>query len=140
MPKVPSPPTDRVIRTLVGVGAEEGGVATGDVYTDGALKGRWRRVMRGGWGVVVLMEGTMKVAWRMHGTCADLYPSILRAELAAVLNVLRVALPPVTIHVDNAEVVKGFAEGQTWCCEAGRDGGELWREVWRRMDDLGGGW
>ncbi len=75
----------------------------------------------------------------MHGTCTELYPSILRAELTAVLNVLRVAMPPVRIHVDNAEVVRGFAEGPRWCTAAGRDGGELWREVWERMRDIEGG-
>ncbi len=95
--------------------------------------------MRGGWGVVVLVEGAMRVAWRMHGTCTELYPSILRAELTAVVNVLRIAVPPVRIHVDNAEVVKGFAEGPSWCTAAGRDGGELWREAWARMEDIGGG-
>ncbi len=59
--------------------------------------------------------------------------------MMAVLNVLRIALPPVTIHVDNAEVVRGFGEGPEWSTAAGRDGGDLWREVWRRMDDIGGG-
>ncbi len=95
--------------------------------------------MRGGWGIVALVEGANEVSWRMHGTCTELYPSVLRAELTAVLNVLRIALPPVVVHVDNAEVVRGFAEGPEWCTAAGRDGGDLWREVWRRMEDLGGG-
>ncbi len=139
LPKVPNPPPERVIRTFVGVGAEEAVVATGDVYTDGAMKGKWRRVMRGGWGVVVLMDGAMKVAWRMHGSCSEVYPSVLRAELAAVLNVLRIALPPVVIHVDNAEVVRGFAEGPAWCCAVGRDGGDLWREVWKKDGRFGRG-
>ncbi len=113
-------------------------VATGDVYTDGALRGRWRRIMRAGWGVVVLVQGEMKVAWKMHGTCPDIYPSVLRAELTAVLNVLRVAMPPLRIYVDNAEVVKGFQQGEQWCVAPERDGGDLWREVWVRMGELEG--
>ncbi len=74
----------------------------------------------------------------MHGTCPDIYPSVFRAELTAVLNVLRIALPPLTIHVDNAEVVKGFQQGEEWCVAPERDGGELWREVWVRMRDMEG--
>ncbi len=139
LPKVPAPPPQKVILTVIEEVGGEGGVATGDVYTDGAMTGRWRRIMRGGWGVVVLVDDAQRVAWRMHGTCAELYPSILRAELTAVLNVLRIVVPPARIHVDNAEVVRGFAEGPRWCTAVGRDGGDLWREVWERMDDIGGG-
>ncbi len=98
-------------------------MATGDVYTDGAVRGRWRRIVRAGWGLVVLREGELKVSWKMHGTCTEVYPSVFRAELTAVLNVLRVALPPLRIHVDNAEVVKGFQQGEAWCPAPGRDGG-----------------
>ncbi len=94
MPKVPAPPPERVVRTVIEGEAGDEGAATGDIYTDGALRGRWRRIMRGGWGVVALVDGEMKIAWRMHGTCTELYPSILRAELTAVLNVIRIAAPP----------------------------------------------
>ncbi len=94
--------------------------------------------MRAGWGVVVLKQGEQRVAWRMHGSCPDLYPSVFRAELMAVLNVLRVAMPPLRIHVDNAEVVTGFQRGEEWCVAPERDGGELWREVWWRMKEMEG--
>ncbi len=139
LPRIPRPPPERAVWTVVNGARGEAQVATGDVYTDGAVRGKWRRIMRGGWGVVVLEEGAQRVVWRMHGTCGDLYPSVLRAELMAVVNVLRIVLPPVVIHVDNAEVVKGFKEGPSWCLAAGRDGGDIWREVWRRMEDVGGG-
>ncbi len=138
LPNVPPPPPAKAIRTRVD--GEEGDeeVATGDVYTDGAVRGRWRRIMRAGWGVVVLKEGECRVAWKIHGSCPEVYPSVFRAELTAVLNVLRVALPPLRVHVDNSEVVKGFGMGREWCLEPGRDGGELWKEVWARMEDLEG--
>ncbi len=127
-----------MVRTFVdGIRGDEE-TATGDVYTDGALRGRWRRIMRAGWGVVVLKHGELKIAWRMHGTCPDLYPSVLRAELTAVLNVLRVAMPPLRIYVDNAEVVSGFQRGEEWCLAPERDGGDLWREVWERMGEIEG--
>ncbi len=113
-------------------------MATGDVYTDGAVRGKWRRIMRAGWGVVVLKQDGQKVAWRMHGVCPDVYPSVFRAELTAVLNVLRIAMPPLVVHVDNAEVVRGFQLGRDWCLAPDRDGGELWREVWERMGEMEG--
>ncbi len=138
LPKVPPPPPERVVRTVTDGEEEEGEAATGDIYTDGAVRGRWRRIMRAGWGVVALKEGQLKVTWRMHGTCPDVHPSVLRAELTAVLNVLRIALPPLRIHVDNAEVVSGFRLGEEWCVAPGRDGADLWREVWARMDDMDG--
>ncbi len=47
LPKTPGPPPDRVVRVVVDGRPEEGVTATGDVYTDGALTGKWRRIMRG---------------------------------------------------------------------------------------------
>ncbi len=138
LPKVPPPPPGRVVRELVGGSRGDEEVATGDVYTDGAVRGRWRRIMRAGWGVVVLKEGEQRVSWRMHGVCPDVYPSVFRAELTAVLNVLRIAMPPLVIHVDNAEVVRGFRLGREWCLAPDRDGGELWKEVWERMGEVEG--
>ncbi len=138
LPRIPPPPPSRVVRELVAGEKGDEELAAGDVYTDGALQGRWRRIMRAGWGVVVLVPGELKVSWKMHGTCPDIYPSILRAELTAVLNALRVAMPPLRIHVDNAEVVKGFQQGERWCLAPDRDGGDLWREVWVRMGELAG--
>ncbi len=126
------------MRTLVNGEKGDEEVATGDVYTDGALRGRWRRIMRAGWGAVMLKQGEERVAWRMHGTCPDVYPSVFRAELMAVLNVLRVAMPPLKIHVDNAEVVSGFQRGEEWCLAPERDGCELWKEVWERMREMDG--
>ncbi len=50
LPRVPAPPPEKVVRTRLCCSAGEEEVATGDIYTDGALRGKWRRIMRGGGG------------------------------------------------------------------------------------------
>ncbi len=92
LPKVPPPP--EAAHWGLSGRPSEAVTATGDVYTDGALAGRWRRIMRAGWGLVALADGSDVALWALYGTMADLQPSIIRAELRAVLEALRIALPP----------------------------------------------
>ena len=49
------------------------------------------------------------------------------------------ALPPLRIHVDNAQVVQGFRMGRPWCVRSRSYGADLWREVWDKYEDVGGG-
>ncbi len=138
MPRVPPPPP--YIVQWGPEGQPDGGAAaSGDVYTDGALAGRWRRIMRGGWAVVALRADADQPAWVMLGTCPDLLPSVVRSELRAVLEALRLAVVPLCIHVDNREVVDGFKLGEQWCTQPGRDGADLWRSIWAKMRDIGDG-
>ena len=113
-------------------------LATGDVYTDGALTGLFRAIKRAVWAVAVLRED-MSVDWAVYGICGELDPSILRAELRAVLEALRMGLPPLTIHTDNAEVVEGFLIGEEMACQAHREGADLWRLVWQKLQEMGEG-
>ncbi len=139
LPKVPPPPPAMTVYKRTPAQAAEGVTVSGDVYTDGALRGRWRQVMRGGWGVVVLAPDRDTVEWSMHGSCPDVYPTVLRAELMAVLEALRHAVPPLCLHIDNAEVVAGLGRGREWCTQPCRDGADLWRQVWHYLDELGPG-
>ncbi len=75
----------------------------------------------------------------IYGTCAERYPTSFRAELSAALRILSVAMPPLIVWSDNAEVVKGFQRGRAWCTSAGREGADLWRICWARLDDIGHG-
>ena len=135
-PKWPEPPKDTRWWEAGAEGELE--IATGDIYTDGSALGEHWRMVRAGWAAVAASkEG--KVLWRMGGTCGEPHASILRAELKAVLEVLKIASAPVRIHVDNATVVKGFKEGKVWCTQSRRDGADIWRDIWMRMRDIGEG-
>ncbi len=110
-------------------------VVTGDVYTDGALRGRCGRVLRGGWAFVLVdaMGGTV---WGMCGTMSERYASVLRSELKGVIEALRYAVGVVRVHTDNALVVKGFARGPKWCTSPKRAAADLWRELWRLAEPI----
>ncbi len=88
--------------------------------------------MRGGWGIVALHPDRDEAVCSLHGTCPELQPSVVRSELRAVLEALRLAAPPLRLHIDNKEVVDGFTNGRAWCTEPGRDGADLWRQIWDR--------
>ena len=51
--------------------------------------------------------------------------------------VLRHALPPITIWVDNDSVVRGFRRGRAWCTSSRRPAADLWDKVWDKVADLG---
>ncbi len=74
-----------------------------------------------------------------YGSISDINPSVVRAELKAVLEALRIAVPPLRLHIDNGEVVQGWINGKTWCVDPSRDGAELWASIWRILDDIGDG-
>ena len=135
-PKWPAPPDKGRWWCAEVEGATE--IATGDVYTDGSALGAHWRVIRAGWAAVAV-DNEGQILWRMGGTCGEPHASILRAELTAVLETLKIATAPVCIHVDNSTVVRGFEEGREWCVSAGRDGADLWREVWDQMKEVGEG-
>ncbi len=138
LPKIPPPPQE-VTRWAYRARLGEATAATGDVYSDGALSGRLRRAMRAGWGLVCLEPGADKVNWACYGTMDDINPSIIRAELRAVLEALRVAVPPLRIHIDNAEVVRGWRNGEAWCVDPVRDGADIWRLIWFQLKEIGEG-
>ena len=135
-PKFPAPPPARTWWAAVKDEAER--AATGDIYTDGSAAGWHWRLTRAGWAAVSL-DDEGKVLWRMGGICGEPHASILRAELTAVLEVLRIAVPPVKIHVDNQCVVDGFERGVRWCTHSNRDAADIWIQVWRKMEDIGEG-
>ena len=135
-PKCPPPPkAQRWWKAEVPDAVE---IATGDVYTDGSALGLHWRATRAGWASVAVSEDG-RVLWTAGGVCDEPHASILRAELRAVLETLKIAVVPICIHVDNATVVKGFEEGKEWCTSSGREGADLWRDIWECMKDVGVG-
>ena len=55
-----------------------------------------------------------------------------------MLQTLRHAMLPITIFVDNAGVVDGYAKGKAWRCHSGRAAADLWRQVCWKCEDFGG--
>jgi hypothetical protein len=133
----PSKPPPFVARWCGGVVVEDP-TFTGNVFSDGSVIGGCRRGdERSGWAAVCI-TALGEVIFGAYGTCPDYFPTSLRAELWALLQVLRHAQPPVTIWVDNAGVVDGFGRGRQWCVASCRPAADLWSLVWQKVEDLGG--
>ena len=77
------------------------------------------------------------VAWGPLPTSLPVQRRIARAELFAVLMVLRACLPPVRVHVDCLLILKGIARGVKWCTFSKRPHADVWREIWKALSDIG---
>ncbi len=135
-PKIPPPPQPMAWWSVRREGVEK--AASGDVYTDGSAMGWFWKAVRAGWAAVALDDEGNEL-WTLSGVCAEPHASIFRAELRAVIETLRIAVPPLCIHVDNAQVIRGFQEGRQWSTAAGREAADMWREFWRLIEDIGEG-
>ena len=110
---------------------------TGHGFTDGAMRGGGPpTAKRAGWAAVLVNEAGLVIAG-IYGPCPDAFPTSLRAELQAVIQMLKLALPPLTIWVDNKGVVDGWVKGKTWCCSSSRPAADLWAQFWHLVDDIG---
>ncbi|CAK0855220.1 unnamed protein product, partial [Prorocentrum cordatum] len=113
---------------------------TGDVGTDGSLKGRWKWLGPGGWAAVMMdPEGAVVqvAAWGPLPQSLPVHRNIDRAELQAIERALAHALPPLVLHVDRQSVLDGVAAGERWCTASRRPNADLWRQVWARLRDIG---
>ena len=45
---------------------------------------------------------------------------------------------PVKIFIDNKAVVQGVKKGEDWCTSSRSSGADLWRQVWRYLNELEG--
>ncbi len=113
-----------------------GALATGDVFSDGSVHGRFWGAARGGWGVAVVDEEG-QISWSLGGTCPEWHPTSLRAELRGVWEALRRAAPPIRLHVDCQAVLDGISAGKEHCTSAKREGADLWRKIWPLIDSIG---
>ncbi len=135
MPKHLPPPPEIEGWGEAGMPAD-GALARGDVYTDGAMSSCLGLARRAGWGVVSL-NADNSVEWALHGTLSERFPTVVRAELRAVLEALRRTAGPINIHTDSQEVVDGFTIGETWSTAPRRSGASIWRQIWPLIRELG---
>ena len=110
---------------------------TGVVCCDGSKLGstQWAQT---GWAAMsvspdgeplVMARGALPVALPVQRT-------IKRAELWALLGVLRHVELPCLIYTDHLAIVQGLAQGRRWCCSAARPHADVWRRIWFKIDDL----
>ena len=64
---------------------------------------------------------------------------VARAELVGVREALVHCLPPIRLHVDRADVLKGVARGRAWCVHSNRPHADVWRQIWDKLADIGMG-
>ena len=133
-PKQPDPPP--AFERWVGAVPADGALAQGVAYTDGALRGTIPRARRAGWAFVVRDGST--ALWGKYGVCDEPYTTVLRSELRALLEILRISAGNICIHVDNSQVVEGVQCGKQWCISSRREGADLWRGIWWLLEELQG--
>ncbi len=110
---------------------------TGEVYVDGSTRNARRSVLASSGAGFAQVDGQQVVA---AGFVTFAGPQTTRAaELHAVVAALRLCLPPMRIHTDHLGVIKGLRRGERWCTAAKRPHPRIWREIWRRIRDIGEG-
>ena len=138
MPKVdPEPNADDEHGTE---GVPEDFFYTGLAATDGAASNsQFKPLRRCGWGAASCDEETGEMMWGRYGRLPFRLQRVLLAELWAVIQVIRFAVPPLKILADNATVVKGFRRGRRWCVHPSRPHAEIWRLAWKFFDEANEG-
>ena len=117
-------------------GAEEE-IVTGQVYTDGAMRGRLTQARRSGWAFAIVEPQTLQLVVAYYGHCGGPWHSVIRAELQAIEQALARAVEPLVIHTDSQVAVSAFTEGKEYCCSAKSEGAEIWSRIWARLEDFG---
>ena len=110
---------------------------TGEVYTDGACRKFWfwPEAARAGWVFCQLRERISDTL--VYGALPGPVQFSPRSERFAFLQVLHVALPPLHVHTDYNELVKGLARGPEWWCAPRRPNMNLWTSIWSKVEDFG---
>ena len=135
---MPRGPTPRAApRVCVGTVSPENVTLSGNVFTDGAMRGKApASARRSGW-AAVQVDSEAAVVQGLFGPCPDLHPTAFRAELWAAVQALQHARVPVKLHVDNQGVVDGWRRGRGWCTAAARPAADLWKLFWSAADNIG---
>ena len=109
----------------------------GACATDGStLNGLWRPAIRSGWAAAqVRPDGSLVKA--IYGELPLPRHSNLAAELWGFLQLLRHALAPEVVGVDNSQLFQGLLRGPVYCQASGRPFANIWRQIWHKLQDLG---
>ena len=116
-----------------------GGHLIGHIFTDGAMKARWWWIesQRAGWGAA-MMNGRRLISG-IFGTLPGPCQTVPRAELHAIVEVLRVTIRPAWIHTDHFNILTAIAKGKAHTTSPGHPNADLWNTFWGIIEDLGDG-
>ena len=111
IPSVPRPCVREVWRYAPGGNTAE---LTGDIYTDGSGLSPigWPEANRAGWGIPMTTGQTVRGL--VYGPLPGHQQSVPRAELYAVMAVLRDGVAPLHMRTDCLGVVEGLQHGREW--------------------------
>ena len=115
----------------------EAHLVTGEVFTDGALRGLHPEARRAGWAFALVDSSSLCLKMAVFGVCAEQWLTVLRAELRAIEEAIRRAVAPLVVHTDSAAAVAAYNKGQKYCCSARADGADIWRRIWLLLADFG---
>ena len=117
-------------------------ISAGGSYTDtqtsntSTNSGSIPRANRVGWAFIA--DDALHAVWGQYDHCGEVFASVLRSEFRAVVELFRITIGPITVHVNNKAVVDGVQNGCGWCCDARREADHFWRQLWDRSEDLRG--
>ena len=112
-------------------------VVTGTVFTDGALRGSQPEARRSGWAFAMVDEDSLRLQLAYYGVCDEPWPTVLRAELRAIEEAIRRAVPPLLIFTDSSSAVSAYNKGEKYCCSAKADGADIWKRIWAVLSEFG---
>jgi hypothetical protein len=122
----------------IGVLCDPNVLVSGLAASDGSLcDGTVRPLARSAWGFAVWSESDRAIVGAAAGPVPGMLHEILRAEVWALWQLLRKAIPPLMVVIDNLEVVRGLARGRAYCCSAARPHADVWVSLWDVLDGLG---
>ena len=107
-PVCPPPPPET--EHWIGIVPRGGPVACGHAYIDGALRGVYSRAKRAGWAFVVA-DGTPPL-WGKYGGSSEAYLFALRAELRALLSILRHFVGDLMVHATTSKSLIALRGGK----------------------------
>ena len=75
----------------------------------------------------MICDAKGKCLFGIYGPNPHSFPTAFNAELLAVIMVLSVCTPPITIWTDNQAVVDGWLAGKAWTTGSCKTAADLWR-------------
>jgi hypothetical protein len=133
---VPRIPEDTV--TFVGEPDGDGDwTLGGEVATDGSLiNGTFSKLRAAGW-AAIMADANGNLTKGIYGPLPFARPSILAAEIFAVLMTLTHGIDVRHLYIDNAQVIRCLLKGRLYSTSADRPCAFMWRQIWNKIDDVG---